>query len=1785
MLSLLPALLLMALLAAASRLPGAAGSAAAAAGGAHVPAARKPLQSSLQEDHHHQKGPTGAGGRAAGAGPDVSIVISTIDGGVLTLDAWTGRSKGLFYSGPPLYSSSFFLEGAKQGRGGAGDGGGGGGDGGGGGPRVNPRNKYFVMPTLEGRIVCVRCVSLWYGGLTSCLCGRFLALTLIAMTHTHREDGTQEILAPNVLDLLDQPLMSCPDNEEACGLLLGEKTTKVFALDSSSGNLKWVNSKFKFGGGGGMGAGAGAGGGDEGPTAPPTATPAGGGAGGGKEPPILMQRDDYVVRSLNVQTGREEWNVTLSEIFAIGRAADGSAIGAAPAYGEGEDDGVDEEEEGSLPLLPDIDWLDERTLEVVDPETGKVLWARELHAAPIGMYTVMDNKWLHLELPSQSAGAAQAEPSRRVAGGRLLTAGDPPAAGGGSVVGARLLGSQLAGPLAPGGPIATARAARKYYGVGSIGAPPARVGLPRPGGGAGSGGGGGDCGDGEEEQEEDTKDGEGEERLVVRPRAGGDAFASLRRMLDYTPLARLMGSGGGRGGRKGASSSSLALVEQRPPQSRRPRRQRRCSEWELAHGRCRDPEMRGQTGDFGVYDVMVTSPFCPEGEEGECPQQPWELPEPPLRLGPPLPEPGKGLYMTFETLATLVIAVFVVGILFVVTVYQHQLGLGGGRAAGAGVGGKGHQQQQQQQLAQRGVDPGSETLQRLADLMLKHRAVSAAAASGLDPGASENTTATTVSTSTGSGSGSSLEGEAGAGMGAADASGRPFYQRGRPPLLALTGGTGSDANTPRPSPTRGAFVDGPSSRGSQGSASSAEGPLTRSSSMPVFAGVGGDSGSPDAHGTSTPGPQGPGGRGLLLDKSLHASMEGQPIQRLQAVYKKRSPPLSANGRGNGGGGGRAFFPENGTDSSASGRPPRVVPPPAVGLPSKLAAEGAMVSATGSAATTTTMALAQVPGGATMAAATAATETITDASGNPVLFLSTKRYTNEFRETCKLGRGGFGTVFKSTNKLDGHEYAIKKIRLSSAAAWSTQLEKVLREVKILALLDHPNIIRYYQAWLERLSPEELTAAAIAAANGATGGTGASASATLSLLAPGSTTGSHTLGGPHSTSFGGGLLRGSGAHDVSSSWGGLPAVGGGGNGGRRARRLNSSSLRFGDGEEEGEIEEDEEEEDDTEDGDEQDEDTLSSGGVGFRAPALPPRARPPLPPGGGGSTSVVAAALRRSASLQSDDHSRISQWSEEDEERSVASDSDGEEGSAAGARHRPSETDDDSQAGLVVWTRAGDGEDGGGPSRPGTPNDGGNGSAHSTPRRGERGHRPGSSSSRAPSSPYSSTSASAGARAGLASGRAGTGRGGGANGSSGGNGLRRGRGGGGGRGAMARRSSASASVEPVVFDLCLYIQMQFCSNRTLKDFLGLPERRHAVDKAQALQLALQIARGVQYVHERGLIHRDLKPTNCFLVGGGSTGSTGTVKIGDFGLSRHVGVAAGAAGAGGGAGEEGNPAPPLSPAGNARGRRGGRAGRYVDYDNTAGVGTPVYGSPEQLSGGDYDEKTDVFSLGVMLFELFHPAFGTGMERMLTMRRLHEGRLPEEWSQGNAELVDVLQRMLNRLPSRRPTAAEVVGKLEFLQGRPLVLPLEFDSFPRDAVLLRAETGERDGVLQEVISGIKAHGAPGLMKQYGFRSTSDGKAVIEVLLDGSGSRAGDIDRILAHLRALDDMLACNIVGLGPGGSSSSAGSTPAVSRATTVTVGEEGGQDGKKEEEAAGGGWERGNCGGGPGPVPVFGD
>ena len=144
--------------------------------------------------------------------------------------------------------------------------------------------------------------------------------------------------------------------------------------------------------------------------------------------------------------------------------------------------------------------------------------------------------------------------------------------------------------------------------------------------------------------------------------------------------------------------------------------------------------------------------------------------------------------------------------------------------------------------------------------------------------------------------------------------------------------------------------------------------------------------------------------------------------------------------------------------------------------------------------------------------------------------------------------------------------------------------------------------------------------------------------------------------------------------------------------------------------------------------------------------------------------------------------------------------------------------------------------------------------------------------------------------------------------------------------------------------LYIQMQL-SKKTLLDYFAA---RHSsiqqapVDIIVVLHLFAHIVRGVKHVHRQGLIHRDLKPSNCFM-----DDDDDLVKIGDFGLSRE--------------------------SGDVYADEGDASNTYFskieNTENTAGVGTSSYASPEQISGSDYDSSTDIYSLGIMLFELCYP------------------------------------------------------------------------------------------------------------------------------------------------------------------------------------------------------------------------
>src|SRR5262245_36509589 len=118
------------------------------------------------------------------------------------------------------------------------------------------------------------------------------------------------------------------------------------------------------------------------------------------------------------------------------------------------------------------------------------------------------------------------------------------------------------------------------------------------------------------------------------------------------------------------------------------------------------------------------------------------------------------------------------------------------------------------------------------------------------------------------------------------------------------------------------------------------------------------------------------------------------------------------------------------------------------------------------------------------------------------------------------------------------------------------------------------------------------------------------------------------------------------------------------------------------------------------------------------------------------------------------------------------------------------------------------------------------------------------------------------------------------------------------------------------------------------LGMRMGGSALPARKAVHYAMQVARGLAAAHEKGIIHRDLKPENIFVT------DDGQVKILDFGLAKMDSPSAGDMTA--------------SPTLGERTRPG------------AVMGTTAYMSPEQVRGQPLDHRTDIFSFGVVLYEM---------------------------------------------------------------------------------------------------------------------------------------------------------------------------------------------------------------------------
>ncbi|KAL7642361.1 UNVERIFIED_CONTAM: hypothetical protein RMT77_006922 [Armadillidium vulgare] len=187
--------------------------------------------------------------------------------------------------------------------------------------------------------------------------------------------------------------------------------------------------------------------------------------------------------------------------------------------------------------------------------------------------------------------------------------------------------------------------------------------------------------------------------------------------------------------------------------------------------------------------------------------------------------------------------------------------------------------------------------------------------------------------------------------------------------------------------------------------------------------------------------------------------------------------------------------------------------------------------------------------------------------------------------------------------------------------------------------------------------------------------------------------------------------------------------------------------------------------------------------------------------------------------------------------------------------------------------------------------------------------------------------------------------------------------------------------------LFIQMELCKEESLKEWLTANRER---DQNWIYSVFNDIVHAVEYVHDRALMHRDLKPSNIFF------SLDGEIKIGDFGLVTNID-------------EENDIA--LTPLDDKS-----IISKNLQKQKTLNVGTQLYMSPEQLSGQSYTYKVDIYSLGLIFFEML-VSFSTEMERLDVMRKARDKEFPRDFITKFPDVTNLLKLTLHRDPSKRPT------------------------------------------------------------------------------------------------------------------------------------------------------------------------
>lgn len=177
---------------------------------------------------------------------------------------------------------------------------------------------------------------------------------------------------------------------------------------------------------------------------------------------------------------------------------------------------------------------------------------------------------------------------------------------------------------------------------------------------------------------------------------------------------------------------------------------------------------------------------------------------------------------------------------------------------------------------------------------------------------------------------------------------------------------------------------------------------------------------------------------------------------------------------------------------------------------------------------------------------------------------------------------------------------------------------------------------------------------------------------------------------------------------------------------------------------------------------------------------------------------------------------------------------------------------------------------------------------------------------------------------------------------------------------------------------YIVMEYVCGKTLKDYV---REKGKLDSREAIKIALQIAAALEHAHKNGIVHRDIKPQNILI------GDDYTVKVADFGIARAV------------------------------------TSTTITLAGSNVVGSVHYFSPEQARGGYTDAKSDIYSLGIVLYEMVTGTLPFEGDTAVSVAIKHiqeKVKPPGEINPGiYKSLQDIIQKAIEKQPERRYQSA----------------------------------------------------------------------------------------------------------------------------------------------------------------------